>query len=579
MKWKFLIALLVMILMTAGCAEKSQVSASSESVQDSESGTQSVQAGMQDAQEISNSEAGVPIDSVVFSRTGVLLTLKSEADISEIRISSDNNQVASLDVEKTEDQAFLSLDWNPETLYRFEVITGSGTSSDLEVYAPEKPALKEEYTIELEDVTPGLIEKTSTNIKGVTKFSPDNSYLVIGTHGGSLKLIELATGEKVWEKQLVTGISDARIADIEFSEDGKSLFVGEESPDAFIHCFDLKGTEIWKFGAGKELGSDLKYMPAMKKIKLDSNGNIYVAASRACGYIGEKYKYLGRVYSFDPEGNLRWKFPESELMDSGVTWIDATPDGEYAVFGTTCFTKADNWKDGTVHVLDGNTGEEHWSYQIPPVEPFFDYSAIWYSTQITPDGEQLITMTSDGRAFLFNNSHVIETGAPEITWQQNISTPIVVSGVPIYGSANYAYIVNDTLIFSIGSTFSKDKNKDAPFEHPSGNSLFAYDYEGNLLWKWRVDGYAGECARNDRYLVIPLAQNLVTEDRGVHGIYVFDVSKSGSASSRLSQIYGTEGITVSADISSDGRYIAALEAPARLDDGTVLGKYRVHILT
>ena len=317
----------------------------------------------------------------------------------------------------------------------------------------------------------------------------------------------------------------------------------------------------------------------MKKIKLDSEGNIYVAASRACGYIGSKYKYLGRVYSFDSEGNLRWKFPESELMDSGVTWIDATPDGKYAVFGTTCFTKADKWKDGTVHVLNGNNGEEDWSYKIPPVEPFFDYSAIWYSTQITPDGERLITMTSDGRAFLFNNSRIIETGTPEIAWQQNISTPIVVSEVPIYGSANYAYIVNDTLIFSIGSTFSKDKNNDAPFEHPSGNSLFAYDYDGNLLWKWRLDGYAGECARNDRYLVIPIAQNLVTEDRSVHGVYVFDVSKSGGASSRLSQIYNTEGITVAADVSSDGRYIAALEAPTRLEDGTVLGEYKVHILT
>ncbi|KKH94487.1 dehydrogenase [Methanosarcina sp. 1.H.T.1A.1] len=572
MKWKLLIALLILALMTAGCAEKNQEPGSSGSVQASGS-------GIQDTQEISNSESGVPIDSVVFSRTGALLTLKNEVDISEIRISSDNNPVASLEIEKTEDQAFAAFDWNPETRYRFEVITGLGTSGALEVYAPEKPALKEEYTIELEDVTPGPIEKTSTNIKGVTKFSPDNSYLAIGTHGGSLKLIELATGDKVWEKQLVKGISDARIADIEFSEDSKRLIVGEESPDALIYCFDLNGTEIWKFGASEDLGSDLKYMPAMKKIKLDSNGNIYVAASRACGYIGEKYKYLGRVYSFDPEGNLRWKFPESELMDSGVTWIDATPDGEYAAFGTTCFTKADKWQDGTVHVLKGNTGEEYWSYKIPPVEPFFDYSAIWYSTQITPDGEQIITMTSDGRAFLFNNSRIIETGVPEITWQQNISTPIVVSGVPIYGSANYAYIVNDTLIFSIGSTFSKDKNKDAPFEHPSGNSLFAYDYDGNLLWKWRLDGYAGECARNDRYLVIPLAQNLVTEDRSVHGVYVFDVSKSGGASSRLSQIYGTEGITVSADISSDGRYIAALEAPARLDDGTVLGEYRVHILT
>ena len=572
MKWKSLIVLLIVILIASGCAEKNQESKSNASFQDLES-------GIQDTQEISNSGAGAPIDSVVFSRAGALLTLQSAAEVSEIKVYSDSGQITSQEIGKTEDNIFASFDWNPEARYRFEVVTGSGASSSIEAYAPSKPALKEEYTVELEDVTPGPIEKTSQNIKGTMKFSPDSKYLAIGTNGGSLKLIEIATGEKVWEKQLVKGISDARIADIEFSEDGKSLIVGEESPDAFLYCFDLNGTEIWKFGAGTELGSDLKYMPAMKKIQLDSEGNIYVAASRACGYIGEKYKYLAKVYSFDPEGNLRWKFPESELMDSGVTWIDVTPDGKYAVFGTTCFTKADNWKDGTVHVLNGNTGQEHWRYQIQPIEPFFDYSAIWYITQITPDGEKLTTMTNDGRAFLFNNSRIIETGTPEIAWEQNISTPIVVSGVPIYGSANYAYIVNETLIFSIGSTFSKDKNKDAPFEHPSGNSLFAYDYDGNLLWKWRVDGYAGECALNDRYLVIPLAQNLVTEDRSVHGVYVFDASKSGGASSRLIQTYNTEGITVSADISPDGRYIAALEAPARLEDGTVLGEYKVHILT
>lgn len=572
MRWKYLVVLLIVILLASGCAEKSQGPGASAAFQEPESDTQ-------DTEKTGNSEEGVHIDSVVFSRAGALLTLKDEAEISEIRVYSESEEIASQEIGKNKDNVFVSFNWDPEARYRFEVITGSGASGTIEAYAPSKPSLKKEYTIELEDVTPGDIEKTSTNVEGALKFSPDSEYLAIGTNGGSLKLIKVATGEKVWEKQLVKGIADARIADIEFSEDGKRLFVGEESPDAFLYCFDLEGAEIWKYGAGKELGSDLKYMPAMKKIKLDSEGNIYVAASRACGYIGEKYKYLARVYSFDPEGNLRWKFPESEYMDSGVTWIDATPDGKYAVFGTTCFTETEKWREGTVHVLNGNTGQEHWSYQIQPVEPFFDYSAIWYSTQITPDGEKLITMTSDGRAFLFNNSRIIETGTPEIAWQQNISTPIVVSGVPIYGSANYAYIVNDTLIFSIGSTFSKDKNKDAPFEHPSGNSLFAYDYDGNLLWKWRVDGYAGECAVNDRYLVIPLAQNLVTEDRSVHGVYVFDASKSGGASSRLIQTYNTEGITVSADISPDGRYIAALEAPSRLDDGTVLGEYKVHILT
>jgi len=571
MKWKFLIVLLILTIITAGCAEKNQDSGNSTVAQGS--------AGAQSAQEISNFDSGVPIDSVVFSRTGALISLKEEANISQVKISSANNSTKAISIGKTENQVFAAFDWEPEVQYKFEVITGDGKTSSLEVYAPEKPALKEVYSIKLEDVTPGSIDKTTENVKGVTKFSPDSKYLAIGTNGGSLKLIELATGKEVWEKQLVKGVADAKITDIEFSGDGKHLLVGEESPDAFIHCFDLNGTETWKFGAGQDLGSDLDHMPAMKKIKLDSKGNIYVAASRACGYIGEKYKYLGKVYSFDSEGNMRWKFPESELMDSGVTWIDTTPDGKYSVFGTTNFAKADKWKDGTVHVLDGNNGKEHWNYSIQPLEPFFDYTAIWYSTQITPDGKNLITMTSDGRAFLFNNSKIIETGVPEVKWQANISTPILVSGVPIYGSANYAYIVNNTLIFSIGSTFSKDKNKDAPIEHPNGNTLFAYDSDGNLLWKWRVDGYSGECALNDRYLVVPIAQNLVTEDRNVHGVYVFDVSKSGGSNSKLVQIYNTKGITVAAYISPDGKYIAALEAPARLDDGTVLGEYKVHVLT
>jgi WD40 repeat protein len=571
MKWKILIILLILTIITAGCTEKAQDSGNNKIAQGSE--------GLQNTQEMNSSDAGVSIDSVVFSRTGALITLKNEANISQIKISSENNSTESINIEKTEKQAFASFDWTPEVQYQFEVMTDDGKTSSLEVYAPEKPALKEEYFIKLEDVDAGSIGKTTENVEGLVKFSPDNKYLAIGTQGGSLKLVDLATGEKVWEKQLVKGIADARISDIEFSKDGKRLIVGEESPDAFIYCFDTNGTEIWKFGAGKDLGSDLDHMPAIKKIKLDSKGNIYAAASRACGYIGEKYKYLGKIYSFDPEGNMRWEFPESELMDSGVTWIDTTPDGKYSVFGTTNFAKADKWKDGTVHVLDGNTGKEYWNYSISPLEPFFDYTAIWYSTQITPDGKDIITMTSDGRAFLFNNSKIMETGVPEIEWQTNISTPVVVSGVPIYGSANYAYIINNTLIFSIGSTFSKDKTKDAPIEHPNGNSLFAYDTNGSLLWKWRLDGYAGECAMNDRYLVVPIAQNLVTEDRSGHGVYVFDLSKSGGSNSKLDQIYNTKGITVATDISPDGKYIAALEAPARLDDGTVLGEYKMHILT
>jgi hypothetical protein len=181
MKWKILIVLLILTLITAGCTEKSQESGSSKVAQGS--------AGAQSAQEISNSDAGVPIDSVVFSRTGALISLKEEANILQVKISSANNSTKSTSIGKTEKQLFAAFDWEPEVQYKFEVITDDGKTSSLEVYAPEKPALKEMYSIKLEDVTPGSIDKTTENVKGVTKFSPDSKYLAIGTNGGSLKLI------------------------------------------------------------------------------------------------------------------------------------------------------------------------------------------------------------------------------------------------------------------------------------------------------------------------------------------------------------------------------------------------------
>jgi len=167
MKWKSLIVLLIVILVASGCAEKSQESNNNTLIESSDS-------GMQETREISSSAEGVPIDSIVFSRAGALLTLQSATELSEIRVYSGEEQIASQKVGETEGNIFASFDWNPKSQYRFEVITGSGESSTIEAYAPSKPALKEEYTIELEDVTPGNIEKTNANIRGVTKFSPNS---------------------------------------------------------------------------------------------------------------------------------------------------------------------------------------------------------------------------------------------------------------------------------------------------------------------------------------------------------------------------------------------------------------------
>ncbi|SES68884.1 PQQ-like domain-containing protein [Methanococcoides vulcani] len=559
MKWKIIMILLA-VSMIAGCVSENP---------DTNSTSASISGDVENT-----AEAGVPIDSILFMRTGALISMGNDEEVSTINVYDGGKQLVSQSVGERVKEVFAGFDWDQNVKYRFEVVADNNAVSTLDVYAPAKPALLNVDTIELEDVEPGEICKTTNNVEGVLKFSPDGRYLCIGTHNGHLRIINVVEGNEIFDEK----ISEGNIMCMEFSPDSSSLYVTEKSIDGFIYCFDINGTQRWKFRIADDLGSDLKYMPSVRKVVFDSDGNVYAAGSRYCGWVSGTFKYSARVYSLDPEGNLLWKFPDSENMDSGVSWIDATPDGEYVVFSTANFGKSEKWKDGTVHVLNGESGEELWNYKIPPLEPYFKSVSVWYSTTITPDGNYVTSLASDGRGYLFNNKEILQTGNSEPVWQKNISTPITVSGIPIYGSANYGYNVNDSIIFSVGSTFSKAKDKDAPIEHPGGNSLYVYDLDGNLLWKWRVEGYTGELGIADPYLVAPISQNLVTNNLDVHGVYVFDMSKNGGATSKLVNVYRTEGITIAADISPDGRYIAAFEAPARLEDGSVIGDYKVHIL-
>lgn len=131
MRWKYLVVLLIVILLASGCAEKSQGGpGASAAFQEPESDTQ-------DTEKTGNSEEGVHIDSVVFSRAGgALLTLKDEAELSEIRVYSESEEIASQEIGKNKDNVFVSFSWDPEARYRFEVITGSGASGTIEAYAP-----------------------------------------------------------------------------------------------------------------------------------------------------------------------------------------------------------------------------------------------------------------------------------------------------------------------------------------------------------------------------------------------------------------------------------------------------------
>ncbi len=53
---------------------------------------------------------------------------------------------------------------------------------------------------------------------------------------------------------------------------------------------------------------------------------------------------------------------------------------------------------------------------------------------------------------------------------------------------------------------------------------------------------------------------------------MFLIWKSG-ASSKFDWVYKTQGVVISADISPDGKYIAAVEAPVKPESGEIIGEH------
>lgn len=505
----------------------------------------------------------IAIDSVIFTRTGVAITTDEAIHEAAVAISG-NGTAVKKNIDSTTSSFVLDIAWIPDTQYNIEIASKEGDIS-YSAYSPGRASPMLISEVKLEDIMPENISQGWSNVRGSVRFSPDGKFIALGSDEGFVRIFD-PTGNKLWEKKITGNISD-----LAFSQDSSHLFVGERSPDAYVYSFDAKsGEELWKYRTANDIGTDVKYQPAVYRIKI-TDSSVYVAASRY--WKKEKYSLASRVYRFEPGGNLVWKLPASKNYDLSINWLDASRDGKTIVFATGDWTNSLE-ADAAVYSIDENANQR-WSYTIKPLKPYFTSAAIWQGIAISDDS--ITALTGDGRAYLFSNDNASKTGSYE--WKANIGTPIEVSKIPIYAYGDSARISGENILYLTGYTFPTYYPKKALIEHPNSTSLVVYDKKGNFSWQYKVEGYSKAISTDNRYVVIPVGKNIITKDASVHGVYVFDLEKKGGASSKLEWVYRTEGVVVAADISPDGKYIAAIEAPVKLEGGEIIGEHKMIILT
>jgi len=519
------------------------------------------QSGVQPA--INASEGNeISVDSVIFMRTGVAITTNEAISAAAITISG-NGTTAKKSVDNS-NSFVIDLQWIPDVRYDIGIVSKEGDVSYI-TYSPSRASPLLIGEAKLEDIAPENISQGWSNVRGSVKFSPDGKFIALGSDEGFIRIFDFP-GNQVWEKKIAGNISS-----LAFSMDSRQLFVGDRSQDAYVYSFDVKsGEELWKYGTAEDIGTDAKYQPAVYRIKV-TDRSLYAAASRY--WKKEKYGLASRIYRFDLNGNLLWKLPSSKNYDLSINWLDA--DDKTIVFATGDWTNSLE-ADATIYSIDQNTNVQ-WSYTIKPLKPYFTSAAIWQGISISDDS--IAAFLADGRAYLFSNDNASKTGSYE--WKADIGTPIEVSKIPIYAYGDSAIIAGENVLYLTGYTFPAYYPKKAPMEHPNATSLIAYDKQGNFSWNYKLEGYSRtiSVSEDNKYVALAAGKNIFTKDASSHGVYVLDLKRKGGASSKLEWVYKTEGVAIASDISPDGKYIAAIEAPVKMESGEIIGEHRMIILT
>lgn len=401
--------------------------------------------------------------------------------------------------------------------------------------------------------------------KAVVHYVASENAWLVGTEKGELFLVS-NDGRQLWKRSLGIG----KFIAVCISKDSKLAFVGEQSQDGNIYCFDTHtGDMLWKKGAGQFVGSEpsKRSYPSTVHIVSDANNNVYANFYRFVTSKEGKRAYLGRLVSFTADGKVRWQYPKNEMMDSWINWCDVSDASGRAVLSTSAyeFREEMKYKD-TMYIVSKENGELLNSMRLQAVPPF-NNAVMRGSPNFSRDGEYLAASPSDGRGVLFD-----KTG--KILWERGLSRPTEVDGSVINASGREGYVTDYGVLFTTIATFNRENwQLPTPIEHPSSNSLFAFNLDGSFKFQYQAKATMEMVAFSDNGLAAcAIGRNVRTHDYKAHGGLVIDLQTG-----KEKKFYQTEGPVQAIDITPDGTMLAGVEAPAVTPQGKIIGAYRLHI--
>ena len=589
--------------------------------------------------------------NVVWTRAGAVL--ETEHDIIgelKVEVLSQTETLPATALQLNPKQILVQCGWAPNQNYRVTLTSDAGASV-VETRTPLKPVLYPIQTIALDGML-SLMANLRRPAKPTTvAFSADGKHVAIATDAGHLAIVAALTGEPVWK----TRISEGYVKHVAFSTESPDsvpsrLYIGEQAADGFIYAYAVSTSQekphatvarepvsreekpdstvargpvpreekppstvargpvpreekrdyqqLWKYRTADDIetstpqepGSVYAWVqyPGPSRMLTLSDGDVLVASVHSWTKNSIPVK-KSQLYRFDGEtGTVKWKWPADSALPKVLRWFDVSADGKTLALVADASGKG----NGSLVVIDVETGTERWHATFEPLKPYFEGVTFWRGVSITPDGRFINVTTDDGRAFIFNaeariqNAPTEKDNESEPLWHQNLATPLEVSGVPIIATSGTIGATDAAALFVTGDTYipyhlQKGAQR-PPTAHPNGMTLFAYSWEGEKVWQWQLENMP-QGLRIDaagRYAILAVSKRSQNPNESLHGVSLFDLEAEGSGLAKYLYTYRTEGQLPydTLAISTDGTFIAVVEVPLVLPDETVRGKNRVHIL-
>lgn len=438
------------------------------------------------------------------------------------------------------------------------------------VTAPRQPECVPLFSVELEDVRREAAMQAPLPGAALA-FSPDGAWLAIGSERGSLRVVDAWTGAE----RASTTLAEAAVKALAWSADGQTLYVGEQSPDAFLYAMDADLGLRWRHRLADAVQSSrpppkddiygLYSLPAAYFLAVTGDGSVLVSAAH--GWTDEAGRHnRSQLLRIEADGRVRARWPE-QPADAVMLKLAVAGESALVPISRSADGPPPELPIGGVVHLDLRTMSPTWTRVFPPLAPWFKNVFMWDAVGL--DEAHAFVGLGDGRAFFLD----ARDGAERARFDHGV--PVDASGVPIAAGVGFGLLDGDAFFATTETNIpfgSADPALRPPSAHPAEFRLHAVGPDLRPRWSTSPGvNIAGVVPSPDgRLLAVGGGPRLSDRRTDAFGLVLLE-----RESGRVAGTCPTEG-PVFFRPSWGGERIAVSEGPW-LDGGDVRGSYRVTV--